>query len=656
MPRRPKAEFEITAVDKARTVIRGVDSSLSSLTRTVRAGTVALGGLTGGIGLAEVAQLADRYNQLSTRIRTATKETGDFEQVQRALLATSVDTGTELENTVDTFQALARVREDIGATNAQMIQLTQTVQQLGVIGGTSSESLANGLRQFNQAIAAGVFRAEEFNSIVENTPELAKRLADGFRVTQGQLRQMVLDGKLFATDVINVLLRQAPEIAAEFQEIPSNLDRAFNSLQTAIGSAFSQLDQKVGLTNTLAAAVERLADNIAVAAGTAGPELQLKEQLADLREEIDTVNRQVANFRAQGIELPPDRLDAFTERLRVLQAQAAGTEEALKFFTSQDVGEVSGGAGGGQGQGAEYTKGQAAADKHFATLIAKEQEYLDSRQELRIRGVQELAAAIAAEEEALLANELARALGFEDTMAQARFEREQELHLAKLERNTLYFEEELAQALGFEDARHQALEQQEEEHQRRMIEARHRGNALAQKAELALLKFEKANSQERTTFILQQAQALTAGLATQSKTAFNINKAASLAEAIINTATGVTKALASYDFVGAALIAAMGAAQIATISSTQFGGASSGSTSFGAGSGIPSHAGRDSVRDVPVVSSEQRNTARITLELVGGGGDDVTDAVMRNIRARVDDGDGVIVSHRSRQAIELQGG
>ena len=75
------------------------------------------------------------------------------------------------------FQQLARSAGEVGASNTQVLTLTQTLQQLGAIGGSSAEQMSNAMLQFGQSMAGGVVRAEEFNSIVENTPEIAVRLA-----------------------------------------------------------------------------------------------------------------------------------------------------------------------------------------------------------------------------------------------------------------------------------------------------------------------------------------------------------------------------------------------------------------------------------------------------------------------------------------------
>lgn len=68
---------------------------------------------------------------------------------------------------------------------------------------------------------------------------------------------------------------------------------------------------------------------------------------------------------------------------------------------------------------------------------------------------------------------------------------------------------------------------------------------------------------------------MTAGVARENRAMFELNKAAGIASAVVNTAQGVTKALAEYppplSFAMAAAQAAAGAVQIAAIAKTKFG-------------------------------------------------------------------------------------
>lgn len=660
MARRPKAEFEITARDKAQAVLLGVDRSLRNLNRTATIGGRALGGLAIGAGLAQLVQTADRYNALSIRIRTATKDTGDFEKIQRQLIATSAATGTQLESTVDTFQALSRVREDIGATNDQLLTLTTTVQQLGVIGGTSTESLKNGLRQFNQGLAGGIFRAEEFNSIVENIPELAKRLADGFDKTQGQLRQMVIDGELLSEDVFKTLLEQAPEIAEEFENIPLTLDRAFTNLGESIGIAAATLDSSLGITGAFAKSIDGVARALRGLAGNLSDQEILQNQLDLTAAGIFQVEQNLARLAESGVAADNPTVLKLEEGLRALQLRAEGTRQTMALLAEAASTELTGSAGGAVDEAAtqkaldQQLKLQRASAGHFDKLLEQESEFLVAQTELRLEGLKQLSEAVAAEQEVLQADEFARLLGFEDAKSQLLFEKDEERFLASLDGRQRRFEEELAQELGFASVRDETLAAQEEEFQRRLIEARFRNNDIARKAALDLAKFEKAVGVEKAKFLLQQAATLTQGLAGSSRAIFSLNKAAAIANAVINTAQGVTAAL-SIGPAGiplAALIGAQGAVQIATIASTQFGGASSGATSFGPGTGIPSLADSP-LRDIPVITSDSRNQSSIILTIRGDG--DLSRVIADTLAVEVDQGDVQLFRDNSRQAIEIRG-
>jgi hypothetical protein len=91
----------------------------------------------------------------------------------------------------------------------------------------------------------------------------------------------------------------------------------------------------------------------------------------------------------------------------------------------------------------------------------------------------------------------------------------------------------------------------------------------------AEIDFSKFSEEEKLGFIKDTGKEALSALSQHSKEAFQIMKAVSIAEAIVNTATGVTKALAQGGIFGpimAGIIIAAGAAQIATIASQNYTG------------------------------------------------------------------------------------
>jgi phage-related minor tail protein len=107
-----------------------------------------------------------------------------------------------------------------------------------------------------------VLRGEEFNSVVENSPRLAKALADGLNVPIGRLRKLAEEGRLTADVVVNALMSQKDKLAAEYAQLPMTVSQAFTRLSNAFGQWISKLDESTGFTKKLAEALTWLSENL----------------------------------------------------------------------------------------------------------------------------------------------------------------------------------------------------------------------------------------------------------------------------------------------------------------------------------------------------------------------------------------------------------
>lgn len=203
----------------------------------------------------EMATLQARVTRLSPSVDAA-------KESMSSLSAIASETGGSLAETEKLWESLTTSLKSTGATNAQILQLTSTLQKIGTIGGSSAEEMSNALRQFGQSMSRGTIQAEEFNSIVEQMPELARQMAAGLGISTDQLRQKMLEGKLTAQDALNAIQKQTEYVNAEFEKMPVNVDRAKNSLDVAFRNAINDLNQAIGLTSTLAGLMQSVADNL----------------------------------------------------------------------------------------------------------------------------------------------------------------------------------------------------------------------------------------------------------------------------------------------------------------------------------------------------------------------------------------------------------
>lgn len=257
-----------------------------------------LAGLVAGVvsvqALKQVGQLAEQFTLLQSRIQRLTPDLATATTTYQSLLSIAGQTGQTMPATVKLWESLTSSLKALGATNTEVLTLTGTLQKIGKIGGSSAEETANALRQLGQSLAGGTLRAEEYNSIVEQTPELVRQLAAASGKSMGEFRQAMLDGKITSQQLFDLLLQRVPAVNEEFQKLPRSASDAGNAVAVAFGAAVSKLDQALGASQRLAKALDDLAGNINNIAGNLSGQEKLNallEDQADIQRQIDFQNQ-----------------------------------------------------------------------------------------------------------------------------------------------------------------------------------------------------------------------------------------------------------------------------------------------------------------------------------------------------------------------------
>lgn len=227
--------------------------------RSLLAPLIAIGAAFSAIN---IIKRADEYRILKGRIAEVTRDFGNFGAALKGIESIATETGAGLQETTEVFQRIAVGARDLGKSQDDVLQLVRSVEQLGVIGGSSTEALKAGLLQFGQAMSSQIVRAEEFNSLLENLPLVATAIAKGLGVSVGQLRQMVVDGKVLSEDVFKALSGQADDIQQRFEALPVSLDRALNQLDIAFTKFVGAVDDSVGASSAFAKIISDVAGNV----------------------------------------------------------------------------------------------------------------------------------------------------------------------------------------------------------------------------------------------------------------------------------------------------------------------------------------------------------------------------------------------------------
>ena len=177
----------------------------------------------------------DEYIQTMARLKTIEDGSKTGQELQDSIMAAAQRSRTGFGIMADSVAKLRLQAGEAFKSNDEAIAFAEQLNKLYKIGGASLEQQKAGTLQITQALASGVLRGDEFNSMMENAPLVAQKLARHLGVSVGQLRAMAKDGQLTGDTLKNALLGSAVETNAEFAKMPMT----FADMMTQIGNVAS---------------------------------------------------------------------------------------------------------------------------------------------------------------------------------------------------------------------------------------------------------------------------------------------------------------------------------------------------------------------------------------------------------------------------------
>ena len=234
--------------------LAGVDASFKNLEGSInraRNTTLTLITAFGALqAVRGVANLTDEFTNINNQIRAATRNTGEFTEVQAALRDIASETFTPLNTSVNLYREIVALRPELNQTLADEEKFIRGINQAAALSGASSVEISNALRQLSQGLASGVLRAQEYASIVEQLPALAQALADGLGVTRGQLRLLVNDGKVLSSQVFGAILKQSEDLNTRFQELEVPISGELTRMNNQLIETAGAFNEAFGTANT----------------------------------------------------------------------------------------------------------------------------------------------------------------------------------------------------------------------------------------------------------------------------------------------------------------------------------------------------------------------------------------------------------------------
>lgn len=228
------------------------------------------GAFAGAFATGHLISLADEWNSVNARLKQASQSSDDFQASQRELMAISQRTGTAFSDNASLFARSAASMREYGYSSEEVLKVTEAISTGLKLSGASTAEASSVITQFSQALAQGVLRGEEFNSVNENGDRVIRALAAGMGVARKDLKAMADNGKLTADKVVPALISQLGALRDEYAAMPDTVSSSATKVENAFMAWVGGANEASGVTKTLSGVLNGVAGNIDTVATAVG--------------------------------------------------------------------------------------------------------------------------------------------------------------------------------------------------------------------------------------------------------------------------------------------------------------------------------------------------------------------------------------------------
>lgn len=240
-------------------------------------------------GIKKFVESADEFQNISTRLGMVSKsfdEAGlDSKVFMERIRRSSTASRGEFMMTADVISKLGMQARNAFGSSDELIIFAEQLNKNFKIAGTDAEGIRSVMYNLTQALASGVLRGQDLNSVMSNAPIILEKVAKYMDSDISQIRKLAEEGQLSADVIVKAMLDSADKTDEAFKNMPMTfadiMTRIKNEAQRALSGAFikwNELLNSDNMKNTIdfivqliSSFVETVADIIGLLIDVFGP-------------------------------------------------------------------------------------------------------------------------------------------------------------------------------------------------------------------------------------------------------------------------------------------------------------------------------------------------------------------------------------------------
>lgn len=216
--------------------------------------------------LSAALNLSDQLTSTTARLNLMNDGLQTTQDLQNMIYLSAERARGSYQATADAVSKLGLMAGDAFSSSEEIIAFMEQVNKQFTIAGTEAAGIDAAMLQLTQAMGSGVLRGEEYNSILEQAPNIIQAIADYMEVPKGQLKDMAAEGQITAEIVKAAMFAAADDTNAKFEQMPKTFSQIWTSFQNTALMAFqpvlerlNELANSTAFQNMVNGAIEALA-------------------------------------------------------------------------------------------------------------------------------------------------------------------------------------------------------------------------------------------------------------------------------------------------------------------------------------------------------------------------------------------------------------
>jgi len=265
------------ATKKLNAHMKRLNRSATSVTESIFRFQMGMQALASFLAVREIADLADKYTILQSRLKLVIKSQEDLVVVQRDLNALASDVFTDVGSIAKAYTDLQLKIKGVRLTHQDTIKVVRTMAQSFRVSGSTAKEASSSTLQLMQALSSGKLQGDELRTLRESNILLLDAIVEQYRRVNNlqkdaklNIKELGAEGKITPEIILDALKKSAPKFEAQAKKLSLTFENIFvvasNKLAAFLGQLEAQGKLKPLKDGMLGLA--KAADSAAVAFGT----------------------------------------------------------------------------------------------------------------------------------------------------------------------------------------------------------------------------------------------------------------------------------------------------------------------------------------------------------------------------------------------------